>query len=128
MTQREIKFRAWSPRAKRMYSAEEMAKDQMTLLPTGRFINVHSISVELSEIYSWDEMLPLQYTGLKDKNGIEIYEGDIVKYKKHTAKVSWNKLAAGFWFEGDIDFKDITIKGSEVEIIGNIYENKELIK
>ncbi len=63
---REIKFREWHVTQKRMFFAEEMAVDQLTLLPTGNFINVHGGSTRLSEIYERDDFIPLQYTGLKD--------------------------------------------------------------
>lgn len=89
----------------------------------------------------------MQYTGLKDKNGKEIYEGDVVKYYPAGDKIG--KVAAVEWGE----FEDCCVEGEtwilsdkpwqptiwhyanyensnerEIEIIGNIYENPELIK
>lgn len=130
---REIKFRAWHTEQKRMFSAEEMAEDQLTLLPTGKFINVHTHK-QLSRIY--DFMIPLQFTGLHDKNGKEIYEGDIrggyyfcdnekIEFleviKDHLSPhvghcYYWESIKGG----GQPDFM-------ETEIIGNIHENPELL-
>ncbi len=62
---REIKFRAWHFKANKMFSAEEIAEDQLTLLPTGKFINVSGSKTTLSVVFDLDVMLPLQFTGLR---------------------------------------------------------------
>lgn len=115
---REIKFRAWHTEQKRMFSAEEMAEDQLTLLPTGKFINVHTHK-QLSRIY--DFMIPLQFTGLHDKNGKEIYEGDIVCiFDTRKYLVEWN-YESHEWTLHNRSMSD------QLEIIGNIHENPELL-
>lgn len=86
-----------------------------------------------------------QYTGLKDKNGKEIYEGDVIEGYKggsnhdlyYKGIVEWNKQQCGFVFrEGKYigEFLSLAMEGfeneimlSKFEVIGNIYENPELI-
>ena len=80
-----------------------------------------------------DESLEvMQCTGLKDKKGIEIYEGDIVSWKINSIKcvgqVAWGEY--GSWNKG-IPGKQTQVLGSyqkSTEIIGNIYENPELLE
>ena len=73
-----------------------------------------------------------QYTGLKDKNGKEIYEGDILKYKREeNFKLYWNEKMSAFYLQNILwPNDDIAVKYYRIEnfeIIGNIFENKELL-
>ena len=75
----------------------------------------------------------MQYTGLKDRNEREIYEGDVVRLDdKYNGLIAWD---LGRWqsvmYLHDLDIEryfDLYITHSNLEIIGNIYENPELLK
>ena len=87
----------------------------------------------------FDEIELMQFTGLKDKNGKEIYEGDIINYKysRHTSTqfvVKYNEFQATFVVVDNHNdlvytFRELAdyIQLNSLEVIGNIYENKELL-
>ena len=76
----------------------------------------------------------MQSTGLKDKNGKEIFEGDIVDYKGRKAVVKWHGSYASFIYRFVDELKErvsewhpLFLAYYHFEVIGNIYENKELL-
>ena len=96
---------------------------------------------ELFDIYV-GEVEIMQYTGLKDKNGKEIYEGDIVAFEDsdggyeypdlvvNTGIVEYGELRFYFTNRVAVEMDDFYIKDGrcdEIEVIGNIYENPELM-
>lgn len=122
---REIKFRVWDKLYKVMREvlSIDLEKKKVICPPRG-----HEFSEWYNQHLSFNEVLPLQYTGLKDKNGKEIYEGDIFRtYLRHVAVVEWSNDGRflGFTAERDIIYVDMV---PAIEVIGNIYENPELLE
>ncbi len=130
MINREIKFRVWDGINKKMYEVSEL-------------------NTNLQQVTCWDDNDNklffyfagarqdcdlMQFTGLKDKNGKEIYEGDIFSFEGRSYQVYFDE-ARGSWSainrkEGT-DYKyqqNLTkMRAKRFEIIGNIYQNPELL-
>jgi len=134
---REIKFRAWDKEEKFMLQ------------------DIHSMydgscnHKETEERYGWiscfdsfidnDNYVVMQYTGLKNRNGTEIYEGDIIGFDDCTSTESgyWEQQCTGVveWCDETASFEvsnRLSAESYEVLdeclVIGNIYENPELLK
>lgn len=134
MKQREIKFRAWDKKDRRMYYNIQKGI-KFTDLSHYTFNEFLGYPEGMGDYHEWEVM---QFTGLKDKNGKEIYISDIVfsedgEYSK-TIEIKERKDCLGINFNGienrNENYDEPGECGDEdnLEIIGNIYENKDLLK
>jgi len=106
---REIKFRAWDKKSKG-WRYWVLGRDCMCDLEIYDFLTHYG-----------------QYTGLKDKNGKEIFDGDIVDINGCKNRVvEWDEDWCGFYLSRELNPVGYFLS-EEYEIIGNIYENPELL-
>jgi uncharacterized phage protein (TIGR01671 family) len=124
----QIKFRAYRPSDKSM-------------MPSNSLEEILRLAAGLGVPYSIDEIIWLQFTGLQDKNGVDIHEGDIVQYKEREEEGVAEITTFGN--SSNLFFRWITQKTNShtiadsihyfgfagaLQIIGNIHQNPELIK
>lgn len=112
---REIKFRAWDKRLN--YMIEPFRLQNLTF-----------------EFVSHPDNIFLQYTGLRDKNGVGIYEGDILRWyirgEEEVGEVRWQHDGwgiEGFWAPWQDNPEAPFSEDMPLEVIGNIWENPELL-
>ncbi len=121
------KFRAWDRKDKKWiwpYPEAFYIIGEVTMFDVLRQIKMDRVN----------DLVILQYTGLQDKNGKEIFEGDFLKSENYTESVRW-AYDLGAWHFGNREdqhtcmLSDVGVKGAvECEIVGNVFENEELLK
>jgi uncharacterized phage protein (TIGR01671 family) len=123
---REIKFRAWDKYFKKIVEVRSIGFKLKTI----KVIPVKSINkLDIYET-TLDDIELMQYTGLKDKNGVEIYEGDIIEQHEELYTVAWNdKMCCFVGYMEDMDYEmfSYVLRQKYIKVVGNIYENKELL-
>ena len=125
------RYRAWMKSLKWMCDVTNISFDSkfVDICQQGDTERYTEMSVE------FDEITLMQSTGLKDKNGKEIFEGDILDYKGRKALVRWHGSYASFIYRfvdelqnRNTEWKPLYLAYMKCEIIGNIYENPELLE
>jgi len=148
---REIEFRAKGLRKNKWFCGDLLTRTQ-----DGACLIVDYYNKDGVKYIEVNKNTIGQYTGLKDKNGKKIFEGDIVKYTRKDMYcpeasfhrkdlislhiVCWSEEECGFYHEhydlashriigsGNLNFEDSRAKENIIEIVGNIYDNPELLK
>ena len=131
---REIKFRAWDKTGFTFYNPERFFQI-MYYDVQDTYDNCEGDSKpdhrSFGELLKDSRFIVMQYTGLKDKNGKEVYEGDIVKTPYlgfEIAEIGWS--GEGYWLKPKKD-RGYWVRsleyGKHIRVIGNIYENPELV-
>lgn len=121
---RDIKFRVWDNERNAMLNSKSVDIDFFE----GK-IEITSDTIRYDEVYT-DEIKDfelMQYVGCEDKNNKEIYEGDIVKTKEHIGQIIYSKGMFFIDVKGDF-YLPIYNVSEFMEVIGNIYENPELLE
>ena len=129
---RDIKFRCWDTENKQMLKVQEL--DFEDTFYGGRL----SIRTDqYNDYFDIEDMILMQYTGLKDKNGKEIYEGDIVSFNLKSDSEGQPNITGYIEYQTTFSgYRIMSLKGSfaldynikDCEVIGNIYDNPKLLE
>lgn len=120
---REIKFRVWDAVTKRYVDLSTF-----TITYDGKLTAVTTSEI-MNPVLNQKNYIVEQYTGLKDKNGKEIYEGDILQIDDHILGdfvVVWHNF--GWKIKRSVGYESLSVhKSEDCTVIGNIHENSELL-
>ena len=130
---RQLKFRAWDEGNHTMHNNFQFIKsgdegnDWIIFISDRQPLDVTVGIPPLENPYFQQQLKIMQFTGLKDKNDKEIYEGDIIR--GYIANDLDNKVTTRVYWDASANRSGWSIALThELEIVGNIYENPELLK
>ena len=123
------RYRAWDKIHKTMYEVDDI----MSIDFGKSKISVKTLFFEQTNRYDFDDIVLMQSTGLRDKNGKEIFEGDVVKmaknvYSKPTYYEVVRHRGGAYRLESKQYGCELWLRHTDCEIAGNIYENLELVE
>ena len=142
---REISFRAWDEQCKEMHydfewiSSGNKGNDWIIFKSNRQKLSKKPYPFD--NPYFRQQYHIMQYTGLKDKNGVKVFEGDIIRVKEYddtwgkreifTKIVKWDEFGFTPWIDCSAKIDESYIYSSEskdIEVIGNKFQNPDLIK
>lgn len=120
------KFRAWHKEWKSMLNA-----DDVWIIDFQSRCIQYDVDEYVMCIVDFKDIHLMQSTGMNDKNGVEIFDGDIVKVEVPNTAMSGiygvRRFRSGAWrIDRRTDGRELWLTVEDAEVIGNIYENKEL--
>lgn len=118
---RTIKFRAWDENYAEMIY-------EVGITPEGIPYSIPDYAEESDQFNYYPTCHKMQFTGLHDKNGREIYEGDIVRINGLVFEVIVNDFTQEWVIDGETGQERLSYAHKKCKVIGNIYENPELLK
>lgn len=117
------KIKAWNRKRKEMIEITSINFDEQFV----RGLSEVEFDIDIESSYNFDEVDIIQSTSIFDRNGIEIYEGHIIKYAD---KIDTVVMKDGMWSISNSNmslYVIVTLSGKGVEVIGNKFENPELL-
>lgn len=128
---REFKFRAWGIEENKMFCDDE---DIWFINFYDKLVNIENDEYSFMGSYAVEDedLVLMQYTGIKDVHGKEIYEGDIVidlaTEKKYEVFYDEYKFELKDYYNPSTEYGNIAFSEGVFAVIGNIYENKDLLE